>query len=74
MKVLTNSREQLEREIALEQAHVDRVYDNLNVATASAKSLAEQGRDIYRSDRIGYTREEDSTALFERDAFAYQAA
>lgn len=74
MKVLTNSREQLEREIAIEQAHVDRVYDNLNVATASAKSLAEQGRDIYRSDRIGYTREEDSTALFERDAFAYQAA
>ncbi len=72
--VLSTSRADLNREIALEQAHVDRVYDNLDAATASAKSLAEQGREIYRSDRTGWTREEDGTALFERDAFAYQAA
>nr|WP_073185688.1 UvrD-helicase domain-containing protein [Tessaracoccus bendigoensis] len=71
---MSNSRADLNREIALEQAHVDRVYDNLNVATASAKSLAESGREIYVSDRTSWTREEDSTALFERDAFAYQAA
>ncbi|AQP47436.1 helicase [Tessaracoccus aquimaris] len=71
---MSTSRADLNREIALEQAHVDRVYDNLDAATASAKSLAEQGREIYRSDRTGWTREEDGTALFERDAFAYQAA
>lgn len=68
------SRADLEREIALEQAHVDRVYDNLNTATASAKSLAQRGREIFMSDRTNFLREEDGTALFERDAFAYQAA
>jgi DNA helicase IV len=64
----------LEREIALEQAHVDKVYANLNTATANAKSMARQGREIFLSDRTNFLREEDSTALFERDAFAYQAA
>lgn len=64
----------LEREIAAEQAHVDKVYANLSNATASAKSLAQQGRDIFMTDRADFLREENSTALFERDAFAYQAA
>lgn len=71
---MTISREALEREIAIEQAHVDRVYANLDVAAASAKELARQGREIYVSDRADFVREEDQTALFERDAFAYQAA
>lgn len=70
----TTSRADLEREIALEQAHVDRVYDNLTTATASAKNLAQQGREIFVTDRTDFLREEDGTALFERDAFAYQAA
>ncbi|MBB1483616.1 AAA family ATPase [Tessaracoccus sp. MC1865] len=70
----TTSRADLEREIALEQAHVDRVYANLTTATASAKNLAQQGREIFISDRTDFLREEDGTALFERDAFAYQAA
>ena len=71
---MTTSRADLEREIALEQAHVDRVYDNLLSATANAKTLANQGRQIFVSDRTNFLREEDSTALFERDAFAFQAA
>jgi DNA helicase IV len=71
---LTTSRSEQLREIALEQAHVDRVYRFLGSATASAKQLAQQGREIFLSDRTNFLREEDSTALFERDAFAYQAA
>lgn len=71
---MTTSRDDLANEIAAEQAHVDRVYANLTSATASAKELARQGRAIFMSDRTNFLREEDSTALFERDAFAYQAA
>ncbi len=74
MKRLTTSRGDLTREIALEQAHVDRVYENLAVSTASARSLAQSGAELYKSDRSDYLREESGTALFERDAFAYQAA
>ncbi|TRY18873.1 AAA family ATPase [Tessaracoccus rhinocerotis] len=71
---MTTSRHDLDREIALEQAHVDKVYANLANATASAKQVARQGREIFLSDRTNWMREEDGTALFERDAFAYQAA
>lgn len=71
---MTISRDALEQEIAKEQAHVDRVYANLDVAAESAKELARQGREIFVSDRADFFREEDGTALFERDAFAYQAA
>ena len=71
---MTTSRHDLEREIALEQAHVDKVYANLANATANAKSMARRGRDIFMTDRTSWMREEDGTALFERDAFSYQAA
>ncbi|HOB04190.1 MAG TPA: AAA family ATPase [Propionibacteriaceae bacterium] len=64
----------LERELALEQTHVDLVYSNLIVATASARQVAADGASRYQSDRESYVREEDGTALFERDAFAFQAA
>lgn len=64
----------LERELALEQAHVDLVYKHLKKATKSAKKVASEGQKIYRSDRQTWMREEDGTALFERDAFAFQAA
>lgn len=64
----------IERELAIEQAHVDLVYEHLELATHSARKVAAQGQDIYRSDRESYVREEDGTALFERDAFAFQAA
>ena len=64
----------LSRELAIEQAHVDAVYERLGVATKSARSAAESGQELYRSDRGSWVREEDGTALFERDAFAFQAA
>lgn len=62
------------QEIACEQAHVDRVYQALDVATRSAQQVAAEGKRIYQTDRGDYLREEDGTALFERDAFAYQSA
>lgn len=64
----------LARELAVEQAHVDAVYARLDEATRTARTAAEAGHSLYRSDRETWVREEDGTALFERDAFAYQAA
>ncbi|MDN5977448.1 HelD family protein [Acidipropionibacterium jensenii] len=62
------------QEIAAEQAHVDRVYAQLKSDTAAAKRLADASRQIYHSDRTTWVREEDATAMFERDAFAFNAA
>jgi DNA helicase IV len=64
----------LERELAIEQAHVDLVYKHLKKATKSAKKIANQGQKIFRSNNQTWVREEDGTALFERDAFAFAAA
>ena len=64
----------LERELAIEQAHVDLVYAHLDRAAQSARNVAREGQALYTSDRETYLREEDGTALFERDAFAFQAA
>ena len=64
----------LERELATEQAHVDLVYARLAEATRSAEEVARAGRDLFRSDRESYLREEDGTGLYERDVFAFQAA
>ncbi len=64
----------LAHELAIEQAHVDLVYRHLDLATRSARNTARHGQRIYTSDRDTYVREEDGTALFERDAFAFQAA
>lgn len=66
--------ELLAHELATEQAHVDAVYARLDKATDSARSAARSGQDIYRSERDTWLREEDGTALFERDAFSFQAA
>lgn len=60
--------------MAAEQAHVDRVYDQVRADTEAAKRLARAGQEIYHSDRTTWVREEDGTAMFERDAFAYNAA
>jgi DNA helicase IV len=64
----------LERELATEQAHVDLVYARLAEATRSAEEVARAGRDLFRSDRESYLREEHGTGLYERDVFAFQAA
>ncbi|MFC7624000.1 HelD family protein [Microlunatus sp. GCM10028923] len=64
----------LDRELAAEQAHVDKVYQRLDVASRSARLVAAEGRSLYQSDRSSYVREEDGTGLLERDIFAFQAA
>nr|WP_245558819.1 UvrD-helicase domain-containing protein [Aestuariimicrobium kwangyangense] len=50
------------------------MYQALDLATASAKQVARAGSETYKSDRGDYVREEHGTAMFERDAFAYQSA
>jgi DNA helicase IV len=62
------------RETQLEQAYVDRVIGELKRASASAKDLAGESRARFTSNRETRVREEDGTALFERDAFAFLAA
>ena len=69
-----NDSELLARELAQEQAHVDAVYARLDEAAQSARSAAQTGHQIFQSDRQTWMREEDGTALFERDAFTFQAA
>lgn len=70
----SDQQSQLEQQIALEQAHVDRVHAQLQVATRSARQLEADGKSKFVTDRGDWMREEDGTALFERDAFAFQAA
>ena len=55
-----------EREIANEQAFVDRVYERLEAATASAQAVADEGHGRARLGHQG--------GLVERDAMVYQAA
>ena len=65
----------LASELAIEQAHVDAVYARLTDATLSAKSVGRpRARRSTTPTARRWVREEDGTALFERDAFAYQAA
>jgi hypothetical protein len=64
----------VERELAVEQAHVDLVYGRLAEATRTAQEVASAGRSLFQSDRGSYVREEDGTGLYERDVFAFQAA
>lgn len=64
----------LSHELAVEQAHVDKVYERLAVATQEAQRAARAGASHYTSDRGDYLREEDMTSVYERDVFAYQAA
>ncbi|WP_246227076.1 HelD family protein [Propioniciclava coleopterorum] len=66
--------ELLAHELATEQAHVDAVYARLDQATDTARNAARSGQNLFRSERDTWMREEDGTALFERDAFSYQAA
>jgi len=64
----------VQRELAVEQAHVDLVYARLAEATRTAQQVATAGRSLYQSDRGSYVREEDGTGLYERDVFAFQTA
>jgi DNA helicase IV len=62
------------REIAIEQAHVDRVYAELAKAASRADTVAADGLARGRTDRTGDIRDEEVTGLFERDALMYAAA
>ncbi|SER48112.1 DNA helicase IV [Propionibacterium cyclohexanicum] len=64
----------LRHELAVEQHHVNHVYERLAVAAVEARNVEAESRARFTSDRGDWLREESGTALFERDAFAYQAA
>ncbi|MEX1907790.1 AAA family ATPase [Janibacter sp. Y6] len=61
-------------EIATEQAHLDRVRDELVKAETRAGLVATDGMSRGRTDRTGDVRDEEMSGLFERDALVYQAA
>ncbi|MBT9274715.1 AAA family ATPase [Phycicoccus sp. MAQZ13P-2] len=64
----------VEREIATEQAHVDRVYAELEKASGRARDVEADGMARGRTDRTGDVRDEELTGLFERDALVFAAA
>ncbi len=61
-------------ELAVEQAHVDRVYTELAKASERAKLVAAEGMARGRTERTGEARDEEMTGLFERDALVFHAA
>ncbi len=64
----------VEGEIAHEQAHVDRVYTELEKASRRAADVEADGLARGRTSRTGDVRDEEMTGLFERDALVYAAA
>ncbi len=66
--------DELAREIAVEQAHVDRVYAELTLASERAGLVAADGMARGRTERTGGPRDEELTGLFERDALVFAAA
>lgn len=64
----------VEREIAVEQQHVDRVYTEIAKASGRARRVAADGLARGRTERTGQAREEELTGLFERDALVFHAA
>jgi len=65
---------QVADEIAVEQAHVDRVYTELAKAGIRAGLVEADGLARGRTDRTGEARDEEMTGLFERDALVFHAA
>ena len=61
-------------ELAHEQAHVDRVYTELEKASRRAADVEADGMARGRTSRTGDVRDEELTGLFERDALVYAAA
>ena len=64
----------LAREIAIEQAHVDTVYAELDKARRRTADVEADGMARGRTDRVGDVRDEELTGLVERDALVYLAA
>lgn len=67
-------RDELAREVAGEQAYLDRVYAELDNASRRAALVSADGFARSRTDRTGDVRDEELTGLFERDALVYRAA
>ena len=67
-------RDALAREIAIEQAHVDKVYAELAKARRRTADVEADGLARGRTDRVGDVRDEELTGLVERDALVYLAA
>ncbi|WP_040157790.1 HelD family protein [Mobilicoccus massiliensis] len=63
----------LARELAHEQAHVDRVYDELRKAGERAALVEAEGLARGRTDRTGDIRDEEMSGLFARDALVFRA-
>nr|WP_235950582.1 UvrD-helicase domain-containing protein [Phycicoccus flavus] len=59
--------------MAAEQAHVDRVYEELAKASVRAGDVEAEGLARGRTDRTGDVRDEEMTGLFERDALVFAA-
>nr|WP_228386732.1 UvrD-helicase domain-containing protein [Ornithinicoccus halotolerans] len=72
----TTTQDRAAAEIAREQAHVDRVYQELTKAAARAELVHAEGMARGRTDRpgTGDPREEELSGLFERDALVHSAS
>ena len=66
--------DEVSTEIAVEQAHVDRVYAELAKAATRVALVEAEGLARGRTDRTGDVRDEEITGLFERDALVFHAA
>ena len=65
--------DEVKREIALEQAHVERVYDELAKAGERVSLVESEGLARGRASRSGDMRDEEKAGLFERDALMFSA-
>ncbi|WP_462418227.1 HelD family protein [Kytococcus sp. Marseille-QA3725] len=62
-----------EQQIALEQAHVDRVHAELRKAAERAGLVEAEGLSRGRTMRTGDVRDEEMSGLFERDALVFSS-
>src|SRR5665811_2313344 len=60
-------------QIAIEQAHVDKVYTELGKASERDSLVEAEGLARGRISRTGDVRDEEITGLFERDALVFNA-
>lgn len=65
--------DEVQREIDLEQAHVDRVYTELAKAGERIALVETEGLARGRATRSGDLRDEEKAGLFERDALMFSA-
>ncbi|MDO5627134.1 MAG: AAA family ATPase [Mobilicoccus sp.] len=63
----------LAAELAVEQAHVDRVHAELDKAGARAALVEAEGMSRGRTERTGDIRDEEVSGLFARDALVFSA-